>query len=177
MPSDKRLESKKQQVLAMREKISGAASVVLANYRGLTVEEDTRMRTALRENGVDYKVIKNNILRHAVEGTEFEEFKEHLVGPTAIAVSDDEVAPAKILYDFSKKMDSIEFKTGAIDGKVIDVDGIMELAKLPSREELIAKMLGSMNAPISGLANVLNANIRGLAVALSAIAEQKQNEA
>ena len=94
-----------------------------------------------------------------------------------MAVSDDEVTPAKVLFDFVKKIDAFEFKAGAVDGKVIDVDGIMALAKLPSKEELIAKMLGSMNSPISGLANVLNGTIRGLVVALNAIAEQKQNEA
>lgn len=160
----------------MREKLSNAGSVVLADYRGVTVEQDTNMRAVLREKGVEYKVVKNNILRHAIEGTDFEEFGEYLVGPTAVAISDDQVAPAKTLFDFVKKIGALEFKVGAVDGKVIDVKGIETLAKLPSKEELIAKMLGSMNSPIAGLVNVLNGNIRGLVVALNAIAEKKQSE-
>lgn len=176
MPSNKILERKKQQVIDMREKLSNAGSVVLADYRGVTVEEDTKMRAVLREKGVEYKVVKNNILRHAIEGTDYEGFKEYLIGPTAVAVSDDEVAPAKELYAYVKNIDAFEFKVGAVDGKVIDVEGIESLAKLPSKEELIAKMLGSMNAPIAGLANVLNGTVRGLVVALNAIAEKKQKE-
>lgn len=176
MPSDKILERKKQQVIDLRKKLSNAGSVVLADYRGLTVEQDTNMRAVLREKGVEYKVIKNNILRHAIEGTDYEGLSKYLAGPTAIAFSSDEVAPAKVLFDFAKKIAAFEFKAGAVDGKVIDVQGIEALAKLPSKEELIAKMLGSMNSPITGLVNVLNGNIRGLVVALNAIAEKKQNE-
>jgi large subunit ribosomal protein L10 len=176
MPSDKILERKKQQVASLREQLSNAGSVVLTDYRGLTVEQDTNMRAVLREKGVEYKVVKNNILRHAIEGTAYEGFKDYLAGPTAIAMSKDEVAPAKVLFDFVKKIEALEFKAGAVDGKVIDVKGVEALAKLPSKEELVAKMLGSLNAPISGLVNVLNGNIRGLVVALNAIAEKKQNE-
>ena len=176
MASEKILEMKKLQVREMAEKLQAAGSIILADYRGLTVEEDTGLRSKMREAGVEYKVIKNNILRHAVEGTDLEGLSEYLVGPTAMATGDDEVTPAKIMFGFAKEFDAFELKAGAVDGKVVDLEGIEQLAKLPSKEELIAKMLGSMNSPITGLVTVLNANIKGLAVALNAIIEVKQNE-
>jgi len=176
MASDKILEIKKQQVRDMADKIKGAGSVVLADYRGLTVEEDTELRSKMRAEGIEYKVIKNNIIRHAIQGTDLESLNEFLVGPTSMAVSDDEIAPAKIMFEFAKKLKAFELKAGAVDGKVVDVAGIEQLAKLPSKEQLIAKMLGSMNSPITGLVTVLNANIKGLAVALNAIIEKQQTE-
>lgn len=176
MPSEKNLEAKKLQVKEISEKLQGAVSIVLADYRGLTVEEDTRLRSKMREEGIDYKVVKNNILRHAVQGTGLEALSEYFVGPTAIAVSSDEVAPAKAMFKFSKEVKTFELKAGAVDGRIIDMEGLERLSNMPSKEELLAKMLGSMNSPITGFVNVLNGNIRGLAVALNAIMEQKQNE-
>lgn len=176
MPSEKNLEAKKLQVKEISEKLQGAASIVLADYRGLTVEEDTRLRSKMREEGIDYKVVKNNILKHAVQGTDLEALSEYFVGPTAVAVSSDEVAPAKVMFKFAKEVKTFELKAGAVDGRIIDIEGLERLSNMPSKEELVAKMLGSMNSPITGFVNVLNGNIRGLAVALNAIMEQKQNE-
>ncbi len=176
MASEKILEMKKQQVKELSEKLTNANALVLADYRGLTVEQDTELRSKMRAEGIEYKVVKNNIIRHAVEGTDLEALGEFLSGPTSIAISNDEVAPAKILFQYAKKFKVLEIKAGAVDGKVIGLDGIEKLAKLPSKEELIAKMLGSMNSPITGFVTVLNANIKGLAVALNAIIEKKQTE-
>lgn len=175
MPSNKILEQKKQVVTDLTEKIKSAQSIVLADYRGLTVEQDTELRNALRKAGVDYKVVKNTLTSLAAKesGLELDEF---LTGPTAMAISStDAVAPAKVLSEFAKKFEKLELKVGVVEGKVIDLEGVKALAELPSREVLIAKVLGGFNAPISGFVNVLNGNMRGLVVALNAIAEQKAN--
>ncbi|AEY64622.1 MULTISPECIES: 50S ribosomal protein L10 [Eubacteriales] len=175
MPSNKILEQKKQVVTDLTEKIKSAQSIVLADYRGLTVEQDTELRNALRKAGVEYKVVKNTLTSLAMKesGIELDDF---LTGPTAMAISSsDAVAPAKVLSEFAKKFDKLELKVGVVEGKVIDLEGVKALAELPSREVLIAKVLGGFNAPISGFVNVLNGNMRGLVVALNAIAEQKAN--
>jgi Ribosomal protein L10 len=175
LPSNKILEQKKQVVTDLTEKIKSAQSIVLADYRGLTVEQDTELRNALRKAGVDYKVVKNTLTSLAMKesGLEMDQF---LAGPTAMAISStDAVAPAKVLSEFSKKFEKLELKVGVVEGKLIDLEGIKALAELPSREVLIAKVLGGFNAPISGFVNVLNGNMRGLVVALNAIAEQKAN--
>ena len=176
MASEKILEMKKQQVQEMAAKLTEAGSIVLADYRGLTVEEDTELRSKMRAEGIEYKVVKNNIIKHAIQGTDLESLGDFLVGPTSIAISNDEVAPAKVMFKFAKDLDAFELKAGAVDGEVIDLAGIEQLAKLPSKEQLIAKMLGSMNSPITGLVTVLSANIKGLAVALNAIIEKNQTE-
>ncbi len=176
MASKNILEIKKQQVKDMAAKLNEAGSIVLADYRGLTVEEDTELRSKMRSEGIEYKVVKNNIIKHAIIGTDLESLGEFLIGPTSIAISSDEVAPAKFMFKFAKDLNAFELKAGAVNGKVVDLAGIEQLAKLPSKEQLIAKMLGSMNSPITGLVTVLNANIKGLAVALNAILEKKQIE-
>lgn len=176
MPSNKILEQKKQVVQELTEKVKSAQSIVLADYRGLTVEQDTALRNALRAAGVEYKVVKNTLTSLAMKANGLEGLDSYLNGPTAMAISsDDAVAPAKVLSEYAKKFEKLELKAGVVEGKVIDVNGIKELAELPSREVLIAKMLGSFNAPITGFVNVLNGNVRGLVVALNAIAEQKAN--
>lgn len=174
MPSEKVLQQKKDVVQEISEKIKAAKSLVLADYRGLTVEQDTELRNALRKAGVEYKVVKNTLTRFAAKENGFEGLVSSLSGPTAMAVSStDPVAPAKILAEYAKKFEKFELKAGVVEGKVIDLEGIMALAELPSREVLIARVLGGLNAPISGLVNVLNGNIRGLVVALNAIAEKQ----
>lgn len=176
MPSNKVLEQKKQIVQGLTEKIKSAQAIVLADYRGLTVEQDTALRNALRAAGVDYKVVKNTLTSLAMKANGLEDLDSYLSGPTAMAISTtDAVAPAKILAEYAKKFEKLELKAGMVEGKIIDVDGIKALAELPSREVLIAKVLGGFNAPISGFVNVLNANLKGLVVALNAIAEQKAN--
>ncbi|QNU66584.1 50S ribosomal protein L10 [Ruminiclostridium herbifermentans] len=176
MPSNKILEQKKEIVRELSEKVKSAQSFILADYRGLTVEQDTEMRNALRAAGVEYRVVKNRLTSLAMKENGYEELDSFLEGPTSIAMStNDVVAPAKVLSEFAKKFEALELKVGVVEGKVIDLNGIKALAELPSREVLIAKVLGGFNAPISGFANVLNANLRGLVVALNAIAEQKAN--
>ncbi len=176
MASKNILEIKKQQVKDMAAKLNEAGSIVLADYRGLTVEEDTELRSKMRSEGIEYKVVKNNIIKHAIIGTDLESLGEFLVGPTSIAISSDEVASAKFMFKFAKDLNAFELKAGAVNGKVVNLAGIEQLAKLPSKEQLIAQMLGSLNSPITGLVTVLNANIKGLAVAPSAIIEKKQTE-
>ncbi|MFA6309718.1 MAG: 50S ribosomal protein L10 [Clostridia bacterium] len=174
MPSKKILEQKKAKVAGMTEKLKAAKSMVIADYRGLTVEQDTELRVALRKAGVDYKVVKNTLTKFAMKESGIEGIDSYLDGPTAIAISEtDLVAPAKVLVEYSKKFESLELKVGILDGKIIDIAAIKQLAELPSKEVLISKVLGTLNAPITGFVTVLNGNIRGLAVALNAIYEQK----
>ncbi|MDF2523287.1 MAG: ribosomal protein [Clostridiales bacterium] len=174
MPSEKILQQKKEVVQEISEKIKAAKAMVFADYRGLTVEQDTELRNALRKAGVEYKVVKNTLTKFAAKENGLEGLDSFLNGPTAMAVSaTDPVAPAKVLAEFAKKYEKLELKVGVVEGKVIDEAGIKALAELPPREVLIAKVLGGFNAPISGLVNVLNGNIRGLVVALNAIAEKQ----
>jgi large subunit ribosomal protein L10 len=176
MPSEAILQQKKVVVREITEKLKAAKALVLADYRGLTVEQDTEMRSALRNAGVEYKVVKNTLTRFAANEIGLEGLDSFLNGPTAMAISDtDPVAPAKILSEYAKKYDKLELKVGVVEGRVIDVNGIKALAELPPREVLIARVLGGFNAPISGFVNVLNGNLRGLVVALNAIAEKKSS--
>lgn len=174
MPSEKILEQKKQQVSEMVDKFRRAASGVLVDYRGLTVEEDTKLRSELRQAEVEYAVVKNTLTRFAADEVGFNEFDPILNGPTALALSfSDVVAPAKILVEYSKKNEKLEIKGGFIEGKVVSIDEINALASLPSKDVLVAKLLGSMKSPIQGFANVLNGNLSGLARVLQAIADKK----
>lgn len=175
MPSVKILEGKKQVVNELSEKIKGAVSMVLADYRGLTVEQDTDLRNALRKAGIEYRVVKNTLTKLAMEQNGLEGINPYLNGPTALAVSNDPVAPAKVLSEYAKKYEKLELKIGVVEGKIIDKDGIKALAELPSKDVLVARVLGGLQAPVYGFVNVLNANLRGLVVALNAIAEQKAN--
>lgn len=176
MPSEKILKQKKEVVKELSEKIKSAKSIVFADYRGLTVEQDTELRNALRKAGVDYKVVKNTLTKLAANENGITELDSHFNGPTAMALStEDAIAPAKVLAEFAKKYEKLELKVGVIEGTVFDVKGLEAIAALPPKEELLAKALGSLKSPITGLVNVLNGNIRGLVVALNAIAEQKAN--
>ena len=143
------------------EEISGAikdaASVVVVDYRGLSVAEDTELRKQLSEAGVAYKVYKNTLVSRAVEGTEFEGLREVLEGPSAFAISaDDATAPARILAKFAKTAPKLEIKAGVVEGTFYDADGMKAIASVPSREELLSKLLGSLQSPIANLARVLN---------------------
>ena len=144
-------------VQAIVNDIEGAQSIVLVDYRGLTVAEDTALRKQLREAGVVYKVCKNTMMKRAFEGTDFAQLDEYLDGPNAIAISkDDATAPARILCKFAKNAKALELKAGVVEGTLYDVDALNELAKIPSREELLSKLLGSLQSPITNLARVLN---------------------
>ena len=174
MPSAKILEQKKQIVSDLTDKLRRASAGVFVDYRGITVEEDTRLRAEMRKAGVDYSVVKNTLTRFAAKDAGLEGLDEILNGTTALAVSyDDPVAPAKILNEYAAKHENFKIKMGFVEGKVITPAEVKDLADLPSREVLIATVLGTMNAPVTGLVTVLNGTIKGLAVALNAIAEKK----
>ena len=152
-----KVELKQPVVQAIADDIKGATSVVLVDYRGLTVAQDTEMRKQLREAGVIYKVCKNTMMKRAFEGTDFAALDEHLEGPSAIAISkDDATAPARILCKFAKDAKALELKAGVVEGTVYDVAALTELAQIPSREVLLSRLLGSMQSPIANLARVLN---------------------
>lgn len=156
MPSAKVLDIKKQAVADMVEKLKKAQSGILVDYRGLTVSEDTDLRNKLREAGVEYKVVKNTLTRFAANEVGFEELDPVLNGPTSLALSyEDPVAPAKIIAEFAKGNEKLEIKSGFLDGKVISLDEIKQLASTPSKDVLLAKLLGSLNSPVSSLARVL----------------------
>ena len=162
MPSAKVLEAKKAQVAEVIDVLKDAQTGVIVDYRGLTVEEDTALRTKLREANVKYFVIKNTLLLRAAKEVGLEALEEALHGPTAIAVSsEDAVAPAKVLADYAKENDKLEIKSGFMDGSVMTLDEIKKLASTPSFETLIAKMMGSLNSPISALARTLQAIVDG----------------
>lgn len=174
MPSEKILAQKQQVVSELSDKLKAAVSGVLVDYKGITVENDTKLRADLRKAGVYYAVKKNSIIVRAAKQVGLDELESVLSGTTAIAVSDNDLtAPAKILAKFAETNKTFTIKGGFIEGKAASAEEITELAKLPSKEVLVAKFLGSMNAPISGFVNVLNGNIRGLVVALNAVAEKK----
>lgn len=168
------IEAKKVLVQEIAGKLNSAQGAVVVDYKGLNVEEVTELRKLCREAGVEYKVYKNSMMRFAVKEAGLEGLLDILVGPTGIAFCDsDPVAPAKIFSEFAKKHKALEIKGGTVEGKVLDAAGVDALASLPSREQLVATVLGGLNAPITGFVNVLNANIKGLVVALNAIAEKQ----
>lgn len=173
MPNAKVLDSKKQQVVEIKEKIKNSKSIILVDYRGLTVEQDTALRNRLRKANVEYKVVKNSIIVFATKDENLDGLENYLSGPTAIALGDDECSAAKILVEFAKTADKLEIKAGVVEGKVISLKEVQDLANLPTKEVLVSKVLGGLNAPIVGFVNVLNGNIRGLVVALNAIATKK----
>ena len=152
-----KVELKQPIVQEISENIKDAQSVVVVDYRGLTVAEDTQLRKALREAGVSYKVYKNTLVNRAIAGTEFESLKESLEGPSAFAISkDDATAPARILAKFAKTAPALEIKAGVVEGTFYDANGMKATANVPSREELLSKLLGSLQSPITNLARVLN---------------------
>ena len=158
MPSKVILEQKQQAVADLAEKIKNSVSGVLVNYQGITVEDDTAMRKALREAGVKYMVVKNTLTGRACDQVGYSEMKQYLNGMTAIAISEnDAVAPAKVLKKYADKVESFKILAGYLDGAVIDDKTVIALADIPSKETLIAKFLGSIQSPVYGLARALQA--------------------
>ena len=152
-----KIELKQPVVQEISENIKDAQSVVVVDYRGLTVEQDTQLRKSLRDNGVTYKVYKNTMMNFAFKGTDFESLAPILEGPNAIAVSkEDATAPARILAKFAKDVPTLEIKGGVVEGTYYDAAGMQEIAKVPAREELLSRLLGSMQSPITNFARVLN---------------------
>lgn len=174
MASEKILQQKQEYVEKLAEKLDASVAGVVVSYKGITVADDTILRRKLREAGVEYTVVKNTMLRRAAGKVGLSDLDNVLEGSTALAISaTDHVAAARILCEYAEKNKDFTVKAGFVEGKVITTAEVEELAKMPPKEVLVAKVLGGLNAPISGFVGVLNANLRGLVVALNAIAEQK----
>lgn len=160
------IELKKQVVEEIADKLKNSVSTIVVDYRGLNVAEVTELRKQLREAGVEFKVYKNSLTRRASEAAELAGLNDSLTGPNAIAFStEDVVAPAKILNEFSKKNEALEIKAGVIEGNIVSVEEIKALADLPSREGLLSMLLSVLQAPI-----------RNLALAAKAVADQKEEQ-
>lgn len=160
------VEQKKQLVTEIADKLRDSQSTIFVDYRGLDVAEVTELRKQLRDANVEFRVYKNTMTRRAAEELELTDLNEHLVGPTAIAFSnEDVVAPAKILNNFAKNHEALEIKTGVIEGGVVSVDKIKELADLPNREGLLSMLLSVLQAPM-----------RNMALATKAVADQKEEQ-
>ena len=160
MPSKKILEEKQALVADLTEQIKAAEAGVLVKYEGITVEDDTALRAALRKAGVVYSVKKNSMIGRACEGAGYGDLKQYLTGMTGIATSaTDPVAAAKIMKEYADKVESFEIKAGFVDGQVLDADGVNALAAIPPKETLIARMLGSMMGPLNSFARCLQAVI------------------
>lgn len=151
-----KIELKQPIISEIKEYADKASAAVIVDYRGLTVEEDTRLRKSLREAGVVYKVYKNTYLKRAFEGSDFAQLDKDLEGPTAVAFGiEDATAPARVLAEFAKNCDRLEFKAGVVEGTYYDAKGIRVIASIPSRETLISKLLGSLQSPITNFARVI----------------------
>ena len=158
----------------IKEKIQDAKSVVFVKFNGLTVAEDTELRREFRKNNVEYKVLKNTLIRRAFNDLGVTDFDADLNGPTSVAFGADETAAAKVIVEAAKKYnEKVTVKCAYVDGSKVDVNGVKALATMPSKEQLVAKMLGSLQAPISKFVGVLSAIPRSLVIALNAISEQK----
>jgi len=161
-------------VQELAQRLTDTPATFLADYRGINVEQATQLRRELTQVGVEYRVVKNNLLKLAAQGTPSEGLQAFCAGPTAIALSGaDPIAPAKILSKFAKEIDAFELKAGVLSGKLMSVAEISALAALPSREELLAKALSSMNAPVTNFVGTLAAMPRSLVQVLNAIGQNK----
>lgn len=151
-----KVEQKSPIIEEIKANFDGAKSVVLVDYLGLTVEQDTNLRRATRSENVIYKVYKNTYIKRAIEGTEFADLAQDLEGPTAVVISkEDATAPARVMAQFAKKADKLELKSGVVEGTYYDKNGIAVIAEIPSREELLSRLVGSLQSPITNLARVI----------------------
>lgn len=175
-----KVELKQPVIQEISDNIKDAQSVVVVDYRGLTVAEDTQLRKELREAGVTYKVYKNTMMNFAFKDTDFESLAPVLEGPSAIAISvEDATAPARVLSKFAKNAPALEIKAGVVEGTFYDADGMKAIASVPSREELLSKLLGSLQSPIANMARVLKqiAENGGAGEDTAAPAEEAKEEA
>ena len=169
-------EEKARVIEELTEKLKGG-SVVFVDYKGMNVAQSTRLRARSRESDVEFVVAKNTLAQRAANQAGVEGISEYLVGPTALAFSEDPVASAKLMAEFSDEIRTFELKGGLLDGdQVVDAEGVVALSRLPEREQLIAQVVGGIQSPIAGLVNVLNGTIRNLAVVLNQVAEQKGSQ-
>ncbi len=176
---NKNAQLKREQVAEITQKIKDAHSMIVVSTSGITVAEITELRSKFREAGVDYKVLKNTLVRRAMDDLEIKDLDDILVGPSAFAFGmTDAVAPAKIISDYiaDTKSKKITVKAGLVEGHYMDPEAVAALAKLPSREVLIAKMMGSFNAPITNFVGVLSATLRSFVYAVDAVRKQKAGE-
>ena len=166
------------EVQAIAERIGSAQSMILADYTGLTVEQMTIFRRNCRAQSVECRVVKNRLARIAAEDADLSVMKDYLTGPTAIMFgAESQVDPAKIVVDFAKENEAMEIKGGFIDGEYLDASQVVALSKVPSMDELIAKMMGSINSPVTGVVLTVNAVTSGLVRAIDAVAKQKAEAA
>ncbi len=170
-------EEKQLVVEDIKKKFAGSTGVVLADYRGLTVSQVTSLRVELRQAGIEYRVLKNTMVRRAADEMGIQGLEKYLEGPTALAFSADPVAPAKILSEFSKKNKNLTIKAGVLEGKVINSEKVKDLANLPSREVLLSQVLAGMQGPLQGMVNVLQGPIRKFGYALEEVRKLKEAQA
>ena len=168
------LEEKKAVVAEVSEQVAQAQAIVLAEYRGIEVGEMTKLRAQARSSGVYLRVLKNTLVRRAVDGTPFSGLANNMVGPLVFGISTDPVAAAKVLNDFAKTNDKFVIKAGAMPNQVMDANGVKALATMPSREELLAKLLGTMQAPVAKFVRTLNEVPTSFVRGLAAVRDQKQ---
>ena len=176
-------EKKKAIVADLKDKLTSAKGAVLVSYRGLTVAQDTALRVELRNAGVNYHVVKNTMTRIAATEAGMEELVAHLEGTTALAVSaEDAVAPAKVISEFMKKNNLedqgiLTIKAGIVEGQVVSADEVKAIASLPSREVLLGKLLGSIQAPLSNTVGIMGSMLRSIVTVLDAVRKQKEEQA
>jgi large subunit ribosomal protein L10 len=168
------LEEKKAVVAEVSEQVSKAQSIIIAEYRGLEVGSMTQLRVQARKSGVYLRVLKNTLVRRAVDGTPFSGLASQMVGPLVFGISTDPVAAAKVLNDFAKSNDKFVIKAGAMPNSVLDANGVKALATMPSREELLAKLMGTMQAPVAKFVRTLNEVPTSFVRGLAAVRDQKQ---
>lgn len=168
------LEEKKAVVAEISGQVAGAQAIIVAEYRGLEVGQMTALRAKARNSGVYLKVLKNTLARRAVEGTPYAALAEHMVGPLAYGISSDPVAVAKVLAEFAKGNEKFVIKAGAMAGKVLNAKEVGALATMPSREELLAKLMGTMQAPVTKFVQTLNEVPTKFVRGLAAVRDQKQ---
>jgi large subunit ribosomal protein L10 len=171
------LEGKKEVVAEVSARLADAQTVILAEYRGLPVEAITVLRARARSNGVYLRVLKNTLARRAVQGTPFEKLSDQMVGPLAYGISKDPIAAAKVLHAYAKENDKLVIKGGAMAGQVMNAKEVGQLATMPSREELLAKLLGTMQAPIAKFVQTLNEVPSKFVRAVAAVRDQKEKAA
>ncbi|CAM2068034.1 50S ribosomal protein L10 [Sulfidibacter corallicola] len=170
-------QSKREIVQQLREDLQGVNSVLLCNFKGLSVEKDTQLRRKVRESGAKYVVVKNTLLKLAFADSDFSQVNDKLVGNTALAYHEEDIVGlAKVVSDFAKDNDAFEFKAGVVEGKAIDINGLKALAELPPKEVLVSKLMYMMNYPIQGLVTALSGVSRNFVVVLDQIKQKKEQE-
>jgi len=169
--------TKREIVNKLKDDLDGVSSVFLCDFKGLSVDKDTQLRRSMREQGSNYAVIKNTLLKLAFTGSDLDKVDDHLKGNTALAYNrENTVELAKLIRDFSKTNEEFRFKAGVVEGKVIDLEGLKALADLPPKEVLIAKLMYMLNFPVQGLVTSLSGVTRKLVIALDQIKQQKENQ-